>query len=69
MRHLPCVGVGLLTVDADFAQVSLVALYKLGALHKHAAASAARVGRERPLLELPDGLFLPDGIPLRCHRL
>ncbi len=26
-------------------------------------------GRKRPLLELPDGLFLPDGIPFRRHRL
>ena len=26
-------------------------------------------GRKRPLLELPDGLFLPDGVPLRSHRL
>ena len=26
-------------------------------------------GRKRPLLELPDGLFLPDGIQLRSHRL
>ena len=26
-------------------------------------------GRERSLLELPDGLFLPDGIPFRRHRL
>ena len=43
MRHLPRIRVCLLTVDADFAQVSLVALYKLGALHKHTAASAARV--------------------------
>ena len=43
MRHLPCVGVRFLSVDAYLAQVSLVALNELGALHKHAARAAARV--------------------------
>ena len=43
MRHLPRIRVCLLTVDTNLAQVSLVALYKLGALHKHTTASAARV--------------------------
>ena len=43
VRHLPRIRVCLLTVDTNLAQVSLVALYKLGALYKHTAASAARV--------------------------
>ena len=43
VRHLPRIRVCLLTIDTNLAQVSLVALYKLGALHKHTTASAARV--------------------------
>ena len=43
VRHLPRIRVCLLTIDADFAQVSLVALDKLGALYKHTTTSAARV--------------------------
>ena len=34
-----------------------------------AAGVRSHPGRKRPLLELPDGLFLPDGVPLRSHRL
>ncbi len=43
VRHLPRIRVCLLTVDTNTAQVSLMTLYKLGALHKHTTASAARV--------------------------
>ena len=43
VRHLPSIWVGLLTVDTDLAQVPLVALDKLGTLHKHTARTAARV--------------------------
>ena len=43
VRHLPRIRVCLLTVDTNLAQVSLVALDKLGALYKHTTASAARV--------------------------
>ena len=35
VRHLPCVGVELLTVDGHIAQVALVLLHKLRTLYEH----------------------------------
>ena len=42
-----------------------------GNLIQHAIRllESVRTQEKRPLLELPDGLFLPDGIQLRSHRL
>ena len=43
LRNLPCIRVTFLPINTDFAQITLMTLDKLGALHKHTAASAARV--------------------------
>ena len=72
----------LLTVKLSRAYSNLAVLGDHGAhgtdgevdgdLLRHAIdllRSVRTQGGERPLLELPDGLFLPDGIPFRRHRL
>ena len=41
--HLPGVGVELLTIDGDIAQVTLMLLNELGTLHKHTARTTGRV--------------------------
>ena len=43
VRHLPCVGVELLSVDSHIAEVALMLLYELGTLHEHTSRTTGRV--------------------------
>ena len=43
VRHLPGVGVELLTIDSDITQVALMLLNELGTLHKHTTGATGRV--------------------------
>ena len=43
VRHLPCVGAELLSVDSHVAQVALMLLDELGALHEHTTRATGRV--------------------------